>query len=506
MIRKVVIAGGGTAGWMAAAALSGLLGKNLHICLISSEEIPVVGVGEATIPTLNAFHKLLNIPEDDFLRSVQGTFKLGIAFENWYRTNHRYLHAFGSTRADSWAAGFQHYWLKSRQRGNPLDYGHYSIESLAAAAGKFSTHIKTDRGSEPLVYAWHFDAGLYAAYLEKYAARHGVVHRKGTIRQVHLDPDSGHISSLELNDGERIEGDLFIDCTGFRSLLLDRTLHVGYEDWTHWLPCDRAVAMQTSAVSEPLPYTRSIAHSAGWQWQIPLQHRVGNGLVYSSRYLSDEAATECLLSSVEGEPLTTPRYLQFRTGQRRKHWHKNCIALGLASGFLEPLESTAIHFVQKNLIRLIQMFPQAGISDAVVTEFNRQCRAEMENVRDFIILHYHATAREDSPFWRYCKTMEIPESLQSRLSLFREAGRFYRDSWDLFGESSWVQVLLGQGVMPDDYHPLVNLMSDAELDSFMRQAHAKAAEFADVLPTHQELIHHYCRASAQADNKAALAV
>ena len=488
-IHKVVIAGGGTAGWMAAAALAKLLGKTLDITLVESDEIATVGVGEATIPTLLTLHELLKVKEQDFVRAVQGTFKLGISFENWRDLGKNYIHSFGWTGRDSWAAGFQHFWLKGRRMGIARDFGEYCKEWLAAKQNRFAV-----LPSQGLNYAYHFDASLYAAFLRAMAEEHGAVRQEGRIEAVLQDPETGFITALQLQSGQRIDGDLFIDCTGFRGLLIEGALKVGYEDWRHWLPCDRAVAVQTEALSPPLPYTRAIARGAGWQWRIPLQHRVGNGVVFSSEHWSDDEAVAHLLENVSGDTLTEPRVIRFRTGQRHQHWHRNCIAMGLASGFIEPLESTSIHLIQRSIIRLMQMFPYDGIREPDIDEFNNQMRFEIDNVRDFIILHYHVTERRDTDFWRNCAAMDVPDSLRHRIELFRQAGRVFKVPTELFGENSWIQVMLGQGLVPEQYHPIVNMMSDEELAGFLGGIHGNVASMVGQLPEHQRFIDHYCRA------------
>lgn len=489
-IHRVVIAGGGTAGWMAAASLSKLLGKTLDITLVESDEIGTVGVGEATIPTLLTLHELLKIKEQDFVKAVQGTFKLGISFENWRDVGEDYIHSFGWTGKDSWAAGFQHFWLKGRRMGISREFGEYCKEWVAAKQNRFA--VLPNNG---LNYAYHFDASLYARFLRGMAEQHGAVRREGRIEDVEQDPVSGHITAIRLRSGERLEGELFIDCTGFRGLLIEQTLNAGYEDWSDWLPCNAAVAVQTESVFPPLPYTRSIAREAGWQWRIPLQHRVGNGVVFSSHHWSDDEAVSRLLGNVQGDVLTEPRVIKFHTGQRRRHWHKNCIAMGLASGFIEPLESTSIHLIQRSIIRLMQMFPYDGIRQPDVDEFNAQMKFEIDNVRDFIVLHYHVTNRRDTPFWRHCASMKIPDSLRHRIELFRQAGRVFKVPTELFGENSWIQVMLGQGILPEQYHPIVNMMSDDELTKFLTGIHGTVSNGVGQLPDHQRFIDHYCKAS-----------
>ncbi len=488
-IRRVVIAGGGTAGWMAAAALAKLLGKTLDIKLVESEEIGTVGVGEATIPTLLTFHELLKVKEQDFLRAVQGTFKLGISFESWRDVGEDYIHSFGWTGKDSWAAGFQHFWLKGKQLGISREFGEYCKELVAAKRNRFA--VLPNQG---LNYAYHIDASLYAKFLRGLAEDHGALRLEGRIEQVEQDPGSGFITGIRLRSGQLIEGDLFIDCTGFRGLLIGQALQVGYDDWRHWLPCDRAVAVQTEATAPPIPYTRSIAREAGWQWRIPLQHRVGNGVVFSSGHWSDDEAVNHLLCNLQGKPLTEPRVIKFSAGQRRRHWHRNCVAVGLSSGFIEPLESTSIHLIQRSLIRLMQMFPYDGIRQPDVNEFNNQMNFEIDNIRDFIILHYHVTNRADSPFWRQCQSMAIPDSLNHRIELFKQAGRVFKVPTELFGENSWIQVMLGQGLEPEQYHPIVNMMTEEELRKFLTGIQGAVDKLVGQLPEHQRFINYYCKA------------
>ncbi|MDE0841938.1 MAG: tryptophan 7-halogenase [Porticoccaceae bacterium] len=491
-VKKVVVVGGGTAGWLAAASMAKLLGRDLEITLIESDEIGTVGVGEATIPTMLVLHHLLKIDEREFMSAVQGSFKLGISFENWKQQGHDYIHSFGDTGQGCWAAGFQHFWLKGKERGICGDYGDYCTEQLAAKAGKFA--INSDN---KLNYAYHFDAGLYAKYMRKIAEKSGATRIQGKIVEVATDPHNGYISAVVLQSGETIAGDLFIDCSGFSALLIEQTLQTPYDDWSEWLPCNRAVAVQTASVADPIPYTRSIARDAGWQWRIPLQSRVGNGLVYCSQYLSDEQATATLLSNIKGALLTEARVIKFRTGQRQLHWNKNCVALGLASGFVEPLESTSIHMVQRGIIRLLQMFPFGGMQAADMSEFNQQMRDEFHFIRDFIVLHYHLTERDDSAFWRHCKSMAIPASLQHRLELFAQSGRVFQQGRDLFTENSWTQVMLGQGLMPQQYHPIVNMMSDGELRHFLVDIEERARYRVAQLPSHQSFIDQYCKAAPQ---------
>jgi tryptophan 7-halogenase len=488
-VRRIVIAGGGTAGWMVAAAISKTLGKVLDIKLIESDEIGTVGVGEATIPPLVSFNRLLNIGEQEFMAATQATFKLGIQFENWKDVSQNYIHSFGTTGKDHWTAGFQHFWLKGRARRLAGDYGDYCLELKASLESKFA-HLP----NQGMNYAFHIDAGLYAKFLRRFAEGYGAKRIEGKIVEVPIDGVTGNIKAVKLDSGELIEGDLFIDCTGFRGLLIGNALHVGYEDWSHWLFCDSAVALQTRPVGPAIPYTRSIAHESGWQWRIPLQHRVGNGMVYCSKYISDDLAKQQLLGNIAGEVLTDPRVIRFRPGQRLKSWKKNCIAIGLSSGFIEPLESTSIHLIQRGITRLMQMFPSAGIRQSDIDEYNQQTWQEIEYIRDFIVLHYHVTDREDSPFWRACKGMEIPASLAHRIKLFRETGRVFRAPNELFAENSWIQVMLGQGMYPEAHHPAADLMGDAELSGFLNDIKMSIDKTVAQLPPHQAYVEQYCPA------------
>ncbi|MFT5039014.1 MAG: tryptophan halogenase [Flavobacteriaceae bacterium] len=489
-VKKVVIVGGGTAGWMTAASLAKLIGKNLDITLIESDEIGTVGVGEATIPTMMTLHQLLKINEQEFMAEVQATFKLGISFENWKNVDQSYIHSFGFTGQDCWAAGFQHFWLKGKERGISKEFGDYSVELQAAKANKFA--VLPNNG---LNYAYHIDASLYAKFLRRLAERHNTKRVEGKITVVNQH-DNGDIKSVVLASGKIIQGDLFIDCSGFAGLLIEKTLNTEFEDWSQWLPCDSAIAVQTRSVRDPIPYTRAIARESGWQWRIPLQSRVGNGLVFCSKYLTDQEATQTLLSNLEGEVLTEPRVIKFRTGQRTQHWNRNCIALGLAGGFVEPLESTSIHLIQRGIIRLMQMFPFDGVVEPDVQEFNTQMKDEFYFIRDFIVMHYHLTERTDTEFWRHCKTMKIPDSLQHRLDLFKKTGRIFQQAGDVFAENSWSQVMLGQGLIPEHYHPIVDMMSDDELEQFLKKISISVEQTVSQLPSHQQFLSQYCPAKS----------
>ena len=493
LIRKVVIAGGGTAGWIAAVALSHQFRGLLDITLVESEQIGTIGVGESTVPPIRSFHRFLNIDEQTFLRAVSGSFKLSIAFENWTRPGDRYVHPFGVTGQSTLVCAFHHFWLESQRRGMPSELGDFCLESVASRDSRFAT-LKQPQ----LNYAYHLDAGLYARFLRGISEGYGLKRIEGKIREVKQHPDSGHVESLVLEDGQVVEGDLFIDCTGFRGLLIEQTLHSGYEDWTQWLPCDRAVAMPvaTESVGAPVPYTRAIAHEAGWRWQIPLQHRVGCGLVFSSRHMSDDEARAKLMRDVGAPPLRDPWLVPFRTGRRLKTWNKNVVSLGLSSGFIEPLESTSIHLAITAVMRLIQLFPRDGIDQSLVDIYNDIGRAEAEHIRDFIILHYHANQR-DEPMWKQCREMEVPESLALRMRAWRERAHAWQLGEELFRVDSWTHVMLGQGLVPRQHHPLAQTMSDPDLRRFLGSIRKSIAEAVSQMPPQQEFIDRYCKASPE---------
>ena len=487
-IKHVVIAGGGTAGWMTAAAFSKLLGNNINIILIESDDIATVGVGEATIPPIKNFHKLLGINEQEIMKATHATFKLGISFENWGQNNDEYIHSFGVTGKECWAGEFHHFWLHGQSKGHTDKFGDYCFELQAAKQNKFSLHQ-----NKPINYAYHLDASLYAKFLRNFSENLGTKRIEGKITQVDKCPATGNISSIKLTSGQTIEADLFIDCTGFKGLLIEEALHTGYDDWSHWLPCDSAVAVQTKSVKKPIPYTRSIAHKAGWQWKIPLQHRVGNGLVFCSKYLTDDEAKNVLLENIEGEKITEPRVIKFKTGRRRKGWNKNCVAIGLSSGFIEPLESTSIHLIMTAIVRLLRLFPYNGITPSAINEYNSKLDSEINAVRDFIILHYKVNQRQDSSFWQHCQNMDIPESLAHKIQLFKETGRVFLDDGDIFRVDSWTQVMLGQGLMPNQYHRIANIMSDDELTNFLKSLKQSIDNEVANLPSHDDFIQQYCK-------------
>jgi tryptophan halogenase len=489
-VRKVVIAGGGTAGWLAAAALSQQLRGIVEVVLIESEEIGTIGVGESTIPPIRTFHRLMNIGEQEFMRATAATFKLGISFEGWRTASDHYIHPFGITGKSTWACEFHHFWLHSLSKGMESELGDYCIELQAAKAKKFFTSPQTD-----INYAYHLDASVYAKFLRKFSEGFGAKRIEGKIKTVTQNPESGFIEALTLESGQVIEGDFFVDCTGFRGLLIEQTLHTGYEDWNQWLLCDSAAAVQTESVGPAVPYTRVIAHENGWRWRIPLQHRVGNGLVYSSRFESDQQATDELMRSIEGKNIAPPRVIKFRPGRRRQVWNKNVLALGLASGFVEPLESTSIHVVMTGVVRLIHLFPFAGVTQSFADQYNDEARVEMERIRDFIILHYHVNQRSE-PFWQHCREMQIPESLSRRIEMFKERAHAWQADGELFKLDSWTHVMLGQGIKPAAYHQLTRAISDADLQRLLEGIKNPIAQAVEKMPSHQEFVDRYCKASS----------
>ena len=496
-IKHILVVGGGTAGWMAAAALAKVLGGGYAIRLVESEEIGTVGVGEATVPHLSLFNRLLEIDEAEFVRQTQGTFKLGIQFNDWGRPGDSYIHGFGTIGHDIAMQPFHQFWLKARRLGFADDIGAYSLNTLAAPRGRFMTSASDAPAQSPLAniaYAYHFDAGLYARYLRGYAEKLGVQRIEGKIAQTVLRPDDGFVEAVVLENGERLEAELFIDCSGFRGLLIEQALHAGYEDWTHWLPCDRALAVACEKVGPPVPYTRSTARKAGWQWRIPLQHRTGNGYVYASAHLSDDEATASLLANLDGKPLGDPRPLRFVTGRRKRAWSRNVVALGLASGFMEPLESTSIFMIQSGISRLLSLFPRRDCSEVLQERFNAQSTWEAERIRDFLILHYHVNQREGDPFWQRCREMPIPDSLRDNLRLFRDTGSFFRDGNEMFGPVSWVQVMLGQGIMPERYHATVDQMPERDLRHFMQSVRNVVESCVEAMPPHDAFIARHCAA------------
>lgn len=487
VVKKVVIAGGGTAGWITAASLAKHFGELLDIVLVESEEIGTVGVGEATFPSILAFHRLLELDEREFMRASKATFKLGISFENWGALGDRYIHAFGTIGRSTWMGDFQHYLLAAHEAGFGGDIGDYCFERKAAQQGKFALSDKVQ-----VNYAYHFDAGLYAAFLRRKSEAGGVKRIEGKIARVTQHPESGFVDSLVLESGEIVKGDLFVDCTGFRGLLIEQTLKAGFEDWSHWLRTDSALAVQTPSGLDLPPYTRAIAREAGWQWRIPLQHRVGNGIVFCSQYQSQDEATQTLLANLDAEALFEPRLIRFKAGRRLKAWHKNVVSIGLASGFIEPLESTSIHLIQIGVTRLMQLFPFSGISSALTNRYNDQSRLEYERIRDFIILHYKLTQRDDTEFWRDCRAMDIPESLTQRIELFRECAHAYQATDEMFRVDSWMQVMLGQGLRPRGYHHMGRMLGPERLRHALDTLKGSIAGAVAKMPTHREFLNFYC--------------
>ena len=490
---NIVIAGGGTAGWMTAAALGHFLETEFCVRLIESEEIGTVGVGEATIPQIRLFNDALGLDEDAFLRATQGTFKLGIEFDGWRRPGERYMHAFGGIGRDVGLVAFQHYWLRARALGAAGPLADYSLNEIAARAGRMHRGAPLTAAAPAMPYAFHFDAGLYAAYLCRFAVARGVVRTEGRICGVERDGGSGDISHLTLASGEVVAGDFFIDCTGFRGLLIEAALKTGYTDWTHWMPCDRAVAVSCDGGGEVAPYTRATAHPAGWQWRIPLQHRTGNGRVYCSAALSDADAADGLLANLDGAPQAEPRFLRFTTGKRRRFWNHNVVAIGLAAGFMEPLESTSIHLIQSAISRLLKLLPGRVIAQAQRDEFNIQTDFEYDRIRDFLILHYAANERPE-PFWQQCAAASLPDTLRHKLELFRSCGAITRDHEELFTEVGWLQVLIGQGIHPTAHHPLADAIESADLAEYMQTLNALYTREAQRYPGHADIIGLHCAA------------
>ncbi|MES2150611.1 MAG: tryptophan halogenase family protein [Pseudomonadota bacterium] len=496
LIKTVVIVGGGTAGWMTAMALSTALRGRYTIRLVESDEIGIVGVGEATIPMIQRFNKIVGIDEAEFLKATNGTFKLGIEFVNWGKQGDRYMHGFGRLGQDLWMVGFDQYWQKMNKLGKAADLGDYSITRMASKANKFMPP-RPDLPNTPLAdiaYAYHFDASLYARYLRRLCEARGVQRSEGKITQVTQREGDGHVEAVVLESGERIEGELFIDCSGFRGLLIEQTLKTGFEDWTHWLPCDRALAVPCESAAVLTPYTRATAHKAGWQWRIPLQNRIGNGHVYSSAHISDDEATAVLLANLDGKALADPRPIKFTTGMRKLAWNKNVVAIGLASGFMEPLESTSIHMVQAAVSQLIEFFPDRGFNQVDIDEYNRQTRFHYERIRDFIILHYHVNQRDDSEFWKQCATMEVPATLKEKIALYATHGRVFRYNNELFTEVAWQQVMQGQNLQTQGYHPLVDLQSEESIADYMGGIQGVIAKAVEMMPDHAAYIAQYCKA------------
>ncbi|MDU0352744.1 tryptophan halogenase family protein [Paraglaciecola aquimarina] len=494
-IRKIIIVGGGTAGYMAAAALTKVLSKdNCQVKLIESEQIGTVGVGEATIPQIQLYNKLIGLDENDFVRKTKATFKLAIQFCDWNKIGSSYYHAFGDVGKDMEGVQFYHYWLKMRQLGKASGIDDYTLSSTACEQQKFMRSI--DAGNSPLsniAYAFHFDAGLYALYLRELSEKAGLVRVEGKVVTTQLQ-ENGHVESVTLENGDTHEADFFIDCSGFRGLLIEEALHTGYDDWSEWLPCDSAVTAPSENAGSPIPYTRSTAKKAGWQWRIPLQHRIGNGYVYCSKYTSDQEAKQTLLDGLDGKLLAEPRVIRFKTGKRKQFWNKNVLALGLAAGFMEPLESTSIHLVQAALSKLFTFFPTLSFDQVDIDEYNRQSEFEWQRIRDFLILHYHATERDDSDFWLHCRNMPIPPELTHKIEQFKRNGRVARNDNEMFNDLSWFEVMYGQGIIPDSYHALVDNFPEDELERRLQGIKKVMVNSVDYMPSHQAFIDKNCKA------------
>jgi tryptophan halogenase len=504
-LDHVVIAGGGTAGWMAAAALGkALANSGTRVTLVESDEIGTIGVGEATIPAIHYFNATLGIDQAEFLRACNGTFKLGIEFVDWGEIGRRYIHPFSGFGRDLGNVFFHQLFLRyaglMADRGQVVSIEDYNLACTAARRGRFTHPVGGQRTEvPPLNYAFHFDASLYARFLRGFSEKHGVRRIEGKIAEVRQNGESGHISALQLTDGRVVEGDFFLDCTGQRALLIGRTLGSGYEGWGQWLPCDRAIAAPSPSVEPAIPYTRSIADSAGWRWRIPLQQRVGNGYVYSSAFLDDDAAERRLLETLDDNALAAPRRIPFSTGRRKSFWIGNCVAIGLASGFLEPLESTSIHLIQTAVLKLLALFPDKGMEAADIAAFNRHTIAEYERIRDFLILHYKLTSRDDTPFWRHCRDMEVPDGVRQAMDLFASRGRFLVTADHLFPGPSWLSVMLGQGLWPRGYDPLADNVPQPELEAHMASLRAYVDRTADAMPPQIDYVRNFCGSAPVAD-------
>jgi len=492
-IRKVVIAGGGTAGWMTAALLRKVLPAQINIELVESEQIGIIGVGEATIPPIQIFNRFLNLDEQAFLRETHATIKLAIRFENWRKHGEHYYHTFGAPGANLGFCGFQHHWLRAHKLGMAGSLWDYDLHYLACEQGGFNK-LQSTNPVHQLAYAYHFDSSLYGQFMRRLAESAGVVRTEGVIEHVQQDAASGAVTALLLRGGHVVNGDFFIDCTGLRGLLIRKTLGVEYEDWTHWLPADSALAVPTDRFETTLPYTRAIAHKVGWQWRIPLTHRNGNGIVYSSNYMNDEQAHDILMSNLDSKPAADPRKITFTTGRTRQQWHKNVVAIGLSSGFLEPLESTSIHLIQSGIIRLMKMFPNHGIDPAMVSLYNAQSKEEFETVRDFIILHYHVNERDDSQFWRDMRHMALPDRLKHKLEAFAATGAVFNEQQDIFRDASWIEVMMGQGIFPRDYHPAADALPEPQFRDMMQKVWAAKREPLNKLLPHDQFLAQYAGA------------
>lgn len=490
-IKRIIIVGGGTSGWMTACALARIMRPaGVDVTLVETPDIPTVGVGEATIPQIGIFNDMVGFDEAEFVKATKATYKLGIEFVNWGQVGDSYIHPFGSYGFDMEGVMFHHFWRRLEEESLTPPIDDYCLQIVAAKASKFS-HPYSDVPNSPLSkiqYAFHFDAGLYAKFMRNFATSHGVNRVEGHVTDVKQNSETGHIEELLLKDERTLEADFFIDCTGFRGLLIDKVLKSEFEDWSNWLPVNSAVAVACESPEEPKPYTRATAHEAGWQWRIPLQNRLGNGYVYCDNYIKHDVAQSKLLSRLEGKPLADPKRLEFKTGMRRNVWIKNCLSLGLAAGFMEPLESTSIHLVQSGLSRLMSLFPDKGFNQAEIDFYNKKTREEYEQIRDFLILHYKATEREDTEFWRYVKHMDIPDALAEKIEIYKENGRIFREGNELFNHTSWFSVMNGQNIKSKRWHPVVDSLPLSEIQNRLQEIHATVQNSCDVLPRHKDFI------------------
>ena len=487
--RRIVIVGGGTAGWMTAAALGRFLTSGWSITLVESDEIGTIGVGEATIPSIKMFNDALGIDEAEFLAATGGTYKLGIAFEGWGRPDQGYVHAFGLVGSALGVVPFHHYWLRGLKLGISKPLGHYVLHTLAIAANRFA-HISPppDSPLPPLPYAFHFDASLYAKFLRGFAEQRSVVRQEGRIVAVERNGESGDIDAVVLANGTRISGDLFVDCSGFRGLLIEQELEAGFEDWSEWLQSDRAIAVPCARVEPLIPLTRSIARKAGWQWRIPLQHRTGNGYVFNSSHISEDEAAATLVANLDGQQMAEPRTIRFKTGRRNRTWVRNVVAIGLSSGFIEPLESTSIHLIQTAITRLVDLLPAREITDATREDYNVRSAFEMDRIRDFIILHYHANQREGEPYWDRLRSMHVPESLQHKIDLFRSTARVVPSFDELFDTRAWIHVMIGQNIIPETYHPVADMLPEPRLKEFLDGLERAHLQQVAQMPDHGEFV------------------
>ena len=496
-IRRIVIVGGGTAGWMSASGFAGMLPKgDYDITLVESEMIGTVGVGEATIPPIRIFNSNLQIDESEFMKKTGATFKLGIEFHNWKVKGEHYFHPFGNYGRELDGVKFHQYWMSARANRSCADLSEFSLCEVMARGHKFAPDSQDPKSVLSTIgHAYHFDAGLYARFLREYSEKRGVTRVEGIVSEVKQREQDGFIESIQLESGQIIEGDLFIDCSGFRGLLIEQTLKTGYEDWTDLLPCDRAIAVPSENVGKTTrPYTMSTAHAAGWQWRIPLQHRTGNGHIFSSQHMSEDEATQILLDNLEGEALGEPRTLPFKTGRRKKFWNKNVVAIGLSAGFMEPLESTSIHLIQQAVGQLIGLFPGQEFDQAEIDQFNDMTARDYELIRDFLVLHYYVNER-DEDFWQMCQNMDIPHSLRQRIALFNNRGRLHIEQENLFKPTSWLAVMYGQGLYPSGYDQMADRRDGEKLDQYLEDVQRSFAKAAKSMPTHDAFIAKHCKAN-----------